>query len=241
MKDFKQKFYDITALIQQEFDRNMELYGDKIQCRKGCSQCCSQIFRITKLDGFMISEHVKSLPEPRKTELQQKAREYIKRLQLANREYPQGEGVISSDHPSSPSHPSLVTAEAVKNEGSNDSLPLSKGEWSKTEGVPCPALGTEGECTIYEARPIICRRFGMPIYDYKNPTNIHACELNFKDGDEITDDKLIPNQTEIGMKWDELKDEFNGILPLAGRRTGFSVGDQEGVEFTTIAEAIANA
>jgi Fe-S-cluster containining protein len=175
MKDFKQKFYDITSLIQVEFDRNLELYGDKIECRRGCSKCCSQIFRITKLDGFVISEHIRSLPEVRRNELQQKALEYLKNAASVRR-----------------------------------------------TDTPCPALGTEGECTIYETRPVICRRFGMPIYDYKNPQNVHACELNFKDGDEITDVMLIPKQTEIGKKWDELKDEF-------------------GEGSTTIAEAIANA
>lgn len=195
MSDFKHKFYDITSLIQVEFDRNLEIYGDKIQCRKGCSKCCSQIFRITKLDGWMISQHVKSLPEPRRTELQQKAREYLSHnhlpLQGGEKEHTKG-----------------VFAEGVLNKQSHD--------------TPCPALGTEGECTIYEARPVICRRFGMPIYDYKNPVNVHACELNFKDGDEITDNLLIPNQTEIGMKWDKLKEEF-------------------GEGSTTIADAIASA
>ncbi len=190
MSDFKQKFYDITGLIQQEFDRNMDLYGEKIQCRKGCSKCCSQIFKITAIDGWMIQQHVQSLPEPRRSELQQKARDYISHLHLSGR---------------------------------------------NTEGVPCPALGTEGECTIYEARPVICRRFGMPIYDYKNPQNVHACELNFKDGDEITDDMLIPNQTEIGMKWDKLKEEFNSCLPLKKGEWSMT----EGVKGTTIAEAIA--
>jgi len=160
LQHFKNKFYDITGLIQKEFDRNLDIYGDKIQCGRGCSKCCSQIFRITNLDGWIIAEHVKSLPEERRNELKQKAKEYLK------------------------------------------AKPLCKGE------LPCPALGDEGECTIYEARPVICRRFGMPIYDYKNPAAIHACELNFKDGDEITDELLVPNQTEIGKKWDELKDEF---------------------------------
>jgi len=88
------------------------------------------------------------------------------------------------------------------------------------EGSPCPALGKDGECTIYEARPVICRRFGMPIYDYKNPDKIYACDLNFKDGDEITDTLSIPNQTDIGKKWDAVKAEF-------------------GEGSTTIAEAIA--
>lgn len=167
MADFKDKFYDITGLIQREFDRNLELYGDKIQCRKGCSKCCSQIFRITLLDSWMIKQHIRSLPDEERNALQQKALQHM-------------------------------------------------------EGLPCPALGSQGECTIYDARPVICRRFGMPIYDYKNPSNVHACELNFKDGDEITDTLLIPNQTEIGLRWDELKAEF-------------------GEGSTTIAEAIAEA
>jgi len=71
--------------------------------------------------------------------------------------------------------------------------------------IPCPALGNDGECTIYEARPIICRRFGIPIYDYKNPGNIYACHLNFKDGEEIVDDKLVPNQTKIGKNGTSLR------------------------------------
>lgn len=194
MPDFKQKFYDITSLIQTEFDRNLDMYGDKIQCRKGCSKCCSQIFRITLLDGWMINEHVRSLPDARRNELQQKAREYLKHV-----------------------------------------ASVPRTDKDTQTGLPCPALGLEGECTIYEARPVICRRFGMPIYDYKNPANVHACELNFKDGDEITDTQLIPNQTDIGMKWDELKEDYNNSL-LTGERTKI-----EGVEGTTIAEAIANA
>ena len=153
MADFKQKFYDLSGLIQTEFDRNTAIYGEKIQCRKGCSKCCSQIFKITMLDGWIIREHIRSLSDSERNILKQKAKEYIM-------------------------------------------------------GTPCPALGKEGECTIYEARPVICRRFGMPIYDYKNPQKIYACELNFKDGDEIIDEKLISNQTNIGKNWDELKTEF---------------------------------
>ncbi len=215
MNSLSQKFFDITNLIQAEFDRNMDIYGDKIQCRRGCSKCCSQIFRITAIDGWIIAEHVKSLPEPRRSELQHKAREYLAKLadSKGNKEHSgerSTEDVIDSDHPGSSSHPSL------KKEG----ISSAGDDTREFHGLPCPALGAEGECTIYESRPVICRRFGMPIYDYKNPASVHACELNFKDGDEITDELLVPNQTEIGKKWDELKAEFG-----------------EGA--TTIAEAIA--
>ncbi len=202
MTEIKQKFYDITSLIQVEFDRNLEIYGDKIQCRKGCSKCCSQIFKITLIDAYIIQDHIRALPRERREELQQKARDYLTNLPLTGGEK---------------EHTAGMFAEGVS---------------VVTEEVPCPALGTEGECTIYEARPVICRRFGMPIYDYKNPQNVHACELNFADGDEITDELLVPNQTEIGMKWDELKEGFINSLPLTG-------GDKEGVKGTTIVEAIA--
>ena len=165
--DHKENFYDITNLVQQEFDRNLKLYGNKIQCGRGCSKCCSHIFQITLLDGWIITEHVKSLHENERQRLITKAKDYL------------------------------------------DNLPLTKGEYRISgEGLPCPALGAEGECTLYEARPIICRRFGMPIYDYKKPDNVYACDLNFMDGEEINDPLLIPNQTEIGKKWDEVKKAF---------------------------------
>ena len=162
--EFKEKFFDITNLIQKEFDRNLGMYGDKIKCGRGCSECCSQIFSITSIDSFIILEHVHSLPSERQSQLKQKAKDYLEKK-------------------ASEEEPNLK--------------------------IPCPTLGDEGECTIYEARPVICRRFGMPIYDYKNPSNIHACHLNFEDGEEIVDAELIPNQTSIGVKWDELKERFN--------------------------------
>ncbi len=175
--NFRQKFFDISDLIQSEFDRNLALHGDRIKCGRGCSECCSQIFDITPLDGYIIQEHVKSLPAERQIQLKLKAEEYLE-----------------------------------KKAGANETNPK----------IPCPALGSEGECTIYEARPVICRRFGMPIYDYKNPASIHACHLNFRDGEEIIDAALIPNQTEIGIGWDKLKDEFNAafaVKPAAGKTT----------------------
>jgi len=145
-------------MILKEFNRNIELHGDRIKCRKGCSACCSQIFRITPADSWIIKDHIKKLSDPEKEILLKKALAY------------------------------------------------------KIHD-PCPALGESGECTIYEARPVICRKFGMPIYDYKKPGKIFACELNFADGEEIHDDKLIEEQTKIGIYWDKLKDEFEKHYP----------------------------
>ncbi|MEO6695958.1 MAG: YkgJ family cysteine cluster protein [Ignavibacteria bacterium] len=106
---------------------------------------------------------------------------------------------------------------------------ISKDEFTQKNRLPCPALSELGACKIYDGRPLICRRFGPPIYDYKNPTTIHACELNFKTGEEIIDNDLIHNQSIIGKVWDSFKTEFNEQF------------EKNVTTSTTIAEAILNS
>ena len=105
----------------------------------------------------------------------------------------------------------------------------NENEYHKVIKLPCPALDGNGACMIYEARPVICRKFGPPVYDYKNPGNLFACELNFSNGEEIIDSELIPNQSLIGKKWDELKTAFNKVNDLKENAS------------TTIAEAILDS
>jgi len=189
-ESFIKRHSEITNLIQKEFERNLDKYGDKIRCCKGCSQCCHQIFNITLIDEYMIKKFVNNLSEEERNLLKSKAKNYLENF--------------NADEDKS-------------------------GEYFKKPGMPCPALGESGECTIYEGRPLICRRFGPPIFDYKNPSNIYACELNFKTGEEIIDDDLIPNQTNIGKLWDNFKTEFNLQFEKNARTS------------TTIAEAILNS
>jgi Fe-S-cluster containining protein len=72
--------------------------------------------------------------------------------------------------------------------------------------IPCPAL-QDGVCSIYEFRPLMCHKFGMPLYNPDKPDRIFACELNFKDGEEIEDPQLIQIQTGIHHAWKELQAE----------------------------------
>lgn len=189
MKDnFREKYIDISNLIQKEFERNVDIHGSKIRCSRGCSKCCHQIFKITAFDAFIIRSYMHSIPDRMKNNLRSKAAEFI-----SNRSSQIDFSVEAADL------------------------------------LPCPALGKEGECSIYEARPVICRRFGPPMYDYKKPDTIHSCDLNFSDGDEIQDSELIPCQTTIGKKWDSLKTEFNLRNNLPPEYS------------TTIAEAILNS
>lgn len=65
---------------------------------------------------------------------------------------------------------------------------------------PCPAL-VDNRCSIYDSRPLICHKFGMPIYNPDKPDRILACELNFRSGEEIRDPDLIQIQTELHQAW----------------------------------------
>jgi hypothetical protein len=75
--------------------------------------------------------------------------------------------------------------------------------------LPCPAL-KDGICRIYEHRPLICRKFGIPLYNPDKPgRRVFACELNFRDGDEISDGQLVQIQTEIHERWKQVQADYN--------------------------------
>lgn len=177
------RFKFIANLTEKEFDRNFNLYPGQMQCRKGCSLCCSQVFRITLIDAAVISQAVKMLdPETRKN-MQEKAKVYLKKK------------------------------EELIQERTNQ-MDLDSESETPTIGLrlSCPALDKNGACGIYESRPIVCRKFGMPIYDPKKPHELQTCELNFGEVKEIDADELIENQMKIHNYWMELKTEVNETI-----------------------------
>jgi Fe-S-cluster containining protein len=86
-------------------------------------------------------------------------------------------------------------------------------QWGSTvargRGTPCPALTPDGACGMYEARPIMCRKFGVPIFNPDKPDSVMACELNFADGEAIEDDGLVENQTRLYRAQQKLQADYN--------------------------------
>jgi Fe-S-cluster containining protein len=74
--------------------------------------------------------------------------------------------------------------------------------------LACPAL-EDGACQIYTHRPLVCRKYGIPLYHPQKPSRLFACELNFKPGEEIEDSQLVQIQTSIHDRWAEVQAEFN--------------------------------
>ncbi|MGH9403145.1 MAG: YkgJ family cysteine cluster protein [Terriglobia bacterium] len=74
--------------------------------------------------------------------------------------------------------------------------------------LPCPAL-EDGACSIYDHRPMICRKYGIPLYSPQKPDRIFACELNFQPGEEIIDSDLVQIHTKLYVRWAGVQADYN--------------------------------
>jgi Fe-S-cluster containining protein len=162
------------ADVDTEFRRVAERFSDRMQCRKGCSMCCSQMFSISLVEAAFISRAVKALPDDERQQLQAAAREYLAR----------------------------APRQDVAGDGQETVLPRPGLR------LVCPAL-KEDSCSIYSARPIICHKWGIPVFNPVKPLELQACELNFRPGEAIDVDGLLEPQVALLEDWVELKSQVN--------------------------------
>jgi Fe-S-cluster containining protein len=170
------QFLEIAAEWEAEFARNKREYGERIHCRQGCTDCCSQMFQITEIEADYISQGIKRLPQNERESLRERALQYgLQRERI------------------------LTTSNAPDVWGSLPPPGLR---------LPCPAL-EDGSCRIYEYRPLICRKYGIPLYNPRKPDQLFACELNFPPGEELEATDLVQIQTAIQNRWGEIQAEYN--------------------------------
>jgi Fe-S-cluster containining protein len=175
--DYVARYRDTCQEVEAEFARNVALYPGRIQCRRGCSQCCHQLFQITEIEAAVISRAMKTMPEGERADLQARALAYL----------PEREAIVKR-------HGMVEAWGKLPPEGTR---------------LACPALGEDGACRIYEHRPLICRKFGMPLHNPQKPGQVFACELNFAAGEEIADDRLVQIQTGIYERWKGVQQDYN--------------------------------
>jgi Fe-S-cluster containining protein len=181
------------AAVDGEFRRVYTRFAERMQCHRGCSMCCSQMFSISVIEAAYISRAVKAMPEGDRCSLRLAAADYISNARRLTHE-------DDSDEETFTPKPGLR--------------------------LPCPALKDDA-CSIYAARPIICRKWGIPIFNPKKPMELQACELNFQAGEEIDIGGLLESQVELLNEWVQLKGRARENFDKSGART-------------TIAEAILN-
>ena len=182
-------YEELLSKTDQEFNRVRDIFSEKMQCRSGCSSCCSQLFPISVVEAAYISRAVKELEPQAALLMREKARAYLK--ELTGVELEEAEGIEA--------HSNLVEA----------ALNGMVGRYY----IPCPALKDDA-CTIYSHRPLIARKWGIPLWNPKNPKVLQACELNFKSGEVIEVDGLLEPQIKLEYQWLEFKTRIQEELDL---------------------------
>ncbi len=80
--------------------------------------------------------------------------------------------------------------------------------WTPDARLPCPALGDDGHCRLYDHRPRICRKFGIPLWSADRPDELRTCELNFNGVADLDPDLLVDPQAAWAADWIRLRAEL---------------------------------
>ena len=189
LEDIYRAYRGLLGDVGQEFDRVSAIFSDRMQCRKGCSMCCSQLFGISFIEAAYISRGVKALKPDQQGDMRDRARAYLEELT----------GFPVDESQTLEEHSRAVSAALESQAGVNH--------------IPCPALEDDA-CAIYNNRPVIARKWGIPLWNPKKPNILQACELNFKAGEAIQGDGLVEPQMELEYRWLKLKEQVLGDLNL---------------------------
>ena len=175
--------------VEGEFNRVSSMFSDRMQCRKGCSMCCSQLFGISFIEAAYISHGAKGLAEDEQALMRERAKAYLEEML----------GISVDETQGIEEHGARVT----------DALKSLAG----ARHIPCPAL-VDDACIIYDHRPIIARKWGIPIWNPRKPDVLQACELNFKAGEAIAVEGLVEPQVELEYRWLMFKERVGEDLEL---------------------------
>lgn len=156
------EYYELRRSASRWSKDLFERYAEEVQCRRGCFFCCEDI-SVLPIEYEALRRALEEGGYPRPEQLGGP---------------PQDEG---------------HTPEERAARGSRDRTPYgtTANPYQQERRRRCAFLGREGECTVYAARPVICRTHGLPLayrlYEYDEtgaqvPGNSHIdawCDLNF--------------------------------------------------------------
>lgn len=76
-------------------------------------------------------------------------------------------------------------------------------------GDACPVLDPEREtCALYEHRPRICRKYGIPLWNPERPHELKTCRLNFRGVPDLDPDLIVEPQAAWAADWIALREEL---------------------------------
>ncbi len=155
MQEILTEYRQLLRDIDGWFARCIERSGDQIACRPGCSGCCRGLFEVSLLDAALLQSGFTVLVDSVKEQVLTKARARVVELQQR--------------------WPEFQTPYILNR--------LTHDDWQQMpedDQTPCPLLGADGGCLVYDARPLTCRLHGLPNIDCSGEFfSTDWCTLNF--------------------------------------------------------------
>ncbi|MGA7826166.1 MAG: YkgJ family cysteine cluster protein [Geobacteraceae bacterium] len=153
-----EKYSLLLKSVDLWFAGSAALAGTAVQCGKGCSSCCRGLFDITLLDAYHLRQGIEALAPVIQKKVLSRMSSQIRSLRLAWPEI------------SPPYIINILTEEELYR-----LMP-------EADPTPCPLLGENGLCLVYEHRPMTCRLHGIPLIDTSGESfHDEWCSNNFTD------------------------------------------------------------
>jgi Fe-S-cluster containining protein len=157
-------------------------HPDRMPCGRGCRDCCLGLFDVTLADGDLLREGLAGIDPGTRADIEGRAADILRRLREI--------------------YPDLGEDLDGWSPADIDDLCDALGP------VECPVLGPEGECRLYEHRPLTCRLSGAPLVDVTGevvyPEGCAKCTLKPADAPRMDALKLRRDERRI------LKSRFPG-------------------------------
>ena len=167
MNDILSRYGLLLQEVDEWFGHASGLAGPDVSCRKGCSACCRGLFDITLLDACYLKKGFDKLDRTGKKAALARAQGRLLSLQALWPEY--AEPYVLNYRP----------------EGDWDELMPEEDE------TPCVLLGDDGNCLVYDYRPMTCRLNGLPLVDVSGEVFFEEwCTLNFIGKDPLCQENL---------------------------------------------------
>lgn len=166
LQDIVGQYQALLAKVDNWFAQCKAACEEQIRCAAGCSACCRGLFDISLLDAFLLQTGFMRLPAQRQAKIRAQAELRLRQLQA---DWPELQP------------PYLLNR-----------LPDELWtEMPEDDQTPCPLLGEDGACLVYEQRPMICRTHGLPNIDLSGESFSDLyCSLNFSGRDPLKLDNL---------------------------------------------------
>jgi Fe-S-cluster containining protein len=146
-------YVELLARLDRWMEAGRRAHPGVVPCRAGCTACCHGPFDVTIADAELIRAAVARMPEDERSEVTARAAALLERIRAVAPDW-----VPPYD---------IAALGDERFDRLTDAL----------AGEPCPLLGDDGRCRIYEDRPLVCRLIGLPMQAHAGRVIENACPI----------------------------------------------------------------